>query len=119
MVHDQKEKGGVEVKKPKKERGLLWRRLQEQYDRALGRGLRGEIQGCRQLILQGCEEILEYGKCRIRLSLRDPDACEIIVSGRELVCLSYHPDAVVVQGRIQQITYCCEQKEEDVCASIM
>lgn len=107
------------MKKQRKERGSLWRRLREQYDRATGRGLRGEMQGCRQLILQGCEEILEYGKCRIRLALRDPDACEIIVVGRELVCLSYHPDAVVVQGRIQQITFYCEGEEEDVCASTM
>ncbi|MBR5615442.1 MAG: YabP/YqfC family sporulation protein [Clostridia bacterium] len=102
-------------------RGPLWKRVRDRYDRVTGRCLRGELQGCRQLVLQGCEKILEYGNCRIRLSLRDPDACEIVVCGRELVCLTYHPDAVVVQGMIHYISFCCDGAEwgEDVCGSTM
>ena len=102
------------MKEQKERRVPIWKRMRDHYDRATGRGLRGEMQGCRQLTLQGCEKILEYGNRRIRLALRDPDACEITVLGEELVCLSYHPDAVVVQGVIRHISFCGEDKE-DVC----
>jgi hypothetical protein len=81
----------------------LWQRMRQAYDRVTGQGLRGELQGCRQLTLQGCERILEYGEHRIRLLLRDPDVCDITVLGKQLVCLSYHADAIVVQGLIRQI----------------
>ncbi len=109
------------MKEQKQKRVSLWRRMRDRYDCAMGHCLRGEMQGCRQLTLQGCEKILEYGNRRIRLALRDPDACEITVLGEELICLSYHPDAVVVEGRIYHIVLGREDRtcEEDVCGLSM
>lgn len=90
----------------KKAKQPLWQRMRQAYDRVSGQGLRGELQGCRQLTLQGCERILEYGEHRIRLLLHDPDMSNITVIGNQLVCLSYHADAIVVQGIIRQIMLC-------------
>ena len=73
----------------------LWRRLQAGYERAT-------MSVCRLL----CTGIVEYGKCCIRLAVCDPDAGEMVISGRELYCLSYQPDAVRVKGKICSICFC-------------
>ena len=90
---------------PKEERMALWRRIRETYDRVTAGGCRSEVIGCSRLTLQGCEEILEYGCRCIRLAVKDPDMRQVIVCGEELLCLSYHPDAIQVQGKIHCVRF--------------
>ena len=84
----------------------LWRRLQAGYERATLSVCRLLCTGCSELTVQGCTGIVEYGKCCIRLAVCDPDAGEMVISGRELYCLSYQPDAVRVKGKICSICFC-------------
>lgn len=81
----------------------LRQRIRQAYDRTTCRFCRAELSGCRELTLQGCREILEYGHERIVLSVSDPDAAKITVCGEGLLCLSYHTDAVQIKGNIRQI----------------
>ena len=83
----------------------LWRRMREKYDCAVGRWCRAQMTGGSSIVLQGCEEILEYGPTCICLRVRDPDIERVVVCGVGLVCLSYHPDAIEVQGCIDCIRY--------------
>ncbi len=87
-------------------RSSLWCRVRRACADFAQRGSRAELVGCRHLTLQGCDAILDYGRECIRLSVKDPDVCEVIICGKDLVCLSYHPDAVLVQGVIYGITLC-------------
>ena len=82
------------------EKKALWRRIREGYDGATGRRCRSLITGGGGLVLQGCEEILEYGPTCICLRVRDPEIERVVVCGEGLVCLSYHPDGMEIQGRI-------------------
>lgn len=87
----------------RRERRSLWKRIKAEYGRATWLCCRAEITGGSRMTVQGCREILEYGKCLIRLSVCDPDVRELAVCGEELVCLSYHPDAVMIEGRIRAV----------------
>ena len=78
----------------------LWRRIREGYDSATGRRCRSLITGGSGLVLQGGEEIIEYGPTCICLRVRDPEIERVVVCGEGLVCLSYHPDGMEIQGRI-------------------
>ena len=78
----------------------LWRRIREGYAGATGRWCRTQITGGGGLVLQGCEEILDYGPTCICLRVRDPEIERVVVCGEGLVCLSYHPDGMEIQGRI-------------------
>ncbi len=93
-------------------RSPLWRRIRAEYDRATLTCCRVEMMGCCQMTIQNCTEILEYGRECIRLAIRDPDARQIMICGRELLCLSYHPDAVMIEGCIDSVTFCNEQGSE-------
>ena len=91
----------------------LWRRMRDGYDRAMGRRCRTQMTGGEGIVLQGCEEILEYGPTCICLRVRDPDIERIILCGQGLVCLSYHPDAVDVKGSIECIRVVRRSKETE------
>ena len=89
----------------------LWRRMRDEYDSALGRCCRAQLAGGGGLVLQGCEEILEYGQTCICLRVRDPQIERVIVCGVNLVCLSYHPDAVELQGCIECVRFVRQGQE--------
>lgn len=95
------------------ERRPIWQRMKDEYGRATLRCCRAEIMGCSRMTVQGCREILEYGRCCIRLSVCDPDVRELVVCGEELVCLSYHPDAIMIEGRIRAVSFCDDGKAVD------
>ena len=85
----------------------VWRRLACGYDRLLLRNCRCESMGNRLLTVQGCCEILEYGRECILLSVRDPDVETLCICGRDLLCLSYHPDAIQIRGEISSVAFGC------------
>lgn len=89
----------------------LWRRMRAEYDRVTLNCCRIEAMGSRRVLVQGCEEILAYGRECICLGIRDPDVRVLAINGRELVCLTYHPDAVVVEGEICTLRFCCDVHE--------
>lgn len=89
-----------------KQRKPLWQRMKDDYDRATLRCCRAELMGCSRMTVQGCTEILEYGKQCIRLAVCDPDARELVVCGEGLVCLSYQPDALMIEGRVHALRFC-------------
>lgn len=95
------------------ERRPIWQRMKDEYERVTLRCCRIEIMGCSRMTVQGCREILEYGRCCIRLSVCDPDARELAVCGEELVCLSYQPDAIMIEGRIRTVNLCDQGKAVD------
>ena len=88
-----------------KEKISPWRRLRRRYDHAVLRYVRGELSG-RRLVLYGCREILTYGRECIVLSVEDAEVCAVCVVGRRLLCLSYHSDAVVIEGEICDVRLC-------------
>lgn len=67
--------------------------------------------GACRIVVQGCRDILEYGRETICLAVDDPDIDRLIVCGGELVCLSYHPDAVIIEGNIQTIDFAHHGRE--------
>lgn len=81
-------------------------RMRAEYDRATLAVCRVEARGCRRLVVEGCERILDYGECCICLAVRDPDARCLLVRGRDLRCLSYHPSAVIIEGRMEAVLWC-------------
>ena len=84
----------------------LWRRVRQTYDRTTLSVCRLLCTGGGSMTVQGCTDILEYGKTCIRLSVCDPDIGEVAVCGRNLLCLSYQPDAVRIEGDIDSICFC-------------
>lgn len=82
---------------------MLWKRMRQKYDRATLRTCRMEIMGNRSVLLQGMYEILEYGHGQIHLGVEDAAVESIVITGRDLVCLSYHADGVLVEGTIDNI----------------
>lgn len=87
-------------------------RMKAEYDRATLAVCRVEARGCRRLVVEGCERILDFGECCICLAVRDPDARRLVVRGRGLRCLSYHPGAVVIEGRMETVSW-CETREDE------
>ena len=94
----------------KERRPSLVARMREGYERATLAVCRVEARGCRRLIVEGCERILDYGECCICLAVRDPDARRLLVRGRELRCLSYHPSAVIIEGRMDALVWCEDEE---------
>ena len=88
----------------KREGESVWQRLRQGCDRVLLRNCRCESLSNRLLTVQGCCDIVAYGRECILLAVRDPDVREICICGRDLLCLSYHPDAVQIQGEIFSVT---------------
>ena len=95
----------------KEERTPLWRKMQEHYERATLSVCRVLCTGCGSMTVQGCRDILAYGDTCIRLAVCDPDARQIVILGEELLCLSYHPDAVRIKGRIRSVCFCCSDAD--------
>ena len=87
------------------ERVSVVARIRAEYDRATLAVCRLEARGCRRLVVEGCERILDYGECCICLAVRDPDARRLTIRGRELRCLSYHPSAVIIEGRVEAMVF--------------
>lgn len=87
----------------KKRGGGLRRRLRAAYKEELSLGCRGELTGRRRLMIQGCESILDYDETCIRLCVRSGELEEMVICGKELLCQSYHPDAIVIVGEIGRI----------------
>lgn len=98
-----------------KQRKPLWQKMRDDYGRATLRCCRVELMGRSRMTVQGCTEILEYGKKCIRLAVSDPDARELVVVGKGLVCLSYQPDAVMIEGCVHALRLCdcAEQAREE------
>ena len=88
------------------DRPPLWQRMRDEYGRATLRCCRTEIMGISRMTVQGCKEILEYGRRCIRLSVCDPDVRQMVICGEDMVCLSYHPDAVMIEGCIRTVSFC-------------
>ncbi len=87
----------------------LWRRVCRRYDRLLLHNCRCESLSNRFFTVQGCCDIVEYGRECILLAVRDPDVGQVCICGRNLLCLSYHPDAVQIRGEIFSVTFgCCK-----------
>lgn len=84
----------------KQKREPLRARLRKAFYVATGSHCRMEMQGGREMIVQGCCGIEEYTPCSIILRVRDPDYCFLHICGRALLCSSYHTDAVQVCGEI-------------------
>ena len=96
-----------------KQRKPLWQRMRDDYGRATLRCLRAELTGCTRMTVQGCTEILEYGRQCIRLAVCDPDVRELVVCGEGLVSLSNQPDALMIEGRVHALRFCpCAGQEE-------
>lgn len=87
-------------------------RLRSEYDRATLALCRIEAMGSRRLVIEGCEAIVDYGETCICLAVRDPDARQLMVRGRNLRCLSYHPNAVVIEGRVEALCWCDRDQNE-------
>ena len=90
------------VKQGRKE--SLRGRLRRAIGVATVRQVRGELTGARRFVVQGCDRILDFDERCIRLSLQDADLREMAIEGEALRCVSYHPDAIVITGRIGTIT---------------
>ena len=88
----------------KRQNESLWRRLSRGYDRLMLHNCRCESVGNRFLTVQGCCDITEYGRECIVLTVRDPDVRMLYIRGRDLLGLSYHPDAVQIRGEIFSLT---------------
>ncbi len=65
---------------------------------------RAELTGGRNVLIQGCRDIVCYDPTCISLQVEDPDIGFLSVHGTSLVCLSYHADAVVIEGEIREVT---------------
>lgn len=92
----------------------LWGRVRQTYGRATLSVCRLLCTGGGSMTVQGCTDILEYGRTCIRLSVCDPDVSGVAICGRDLVCLSYQPDAVRIEGEIRTIRFCRCGEEEQV-----
>ncbi len=68
----------------------------------LPRGSLVEIRGQRAVNVRGCGRILCYTEETVRLALSD-GALEI--RGEELICTSYYPGAVGIEGRIFSVNF--------------
>lgn len=101
------------MKREGQKKESLWRRMRREYDRALLHCCRMEMMGRRRLVVQGCRDILEYGRTRIRLAVCDAEIGSLLVCGGELNCLSYHPDAVVIEGEIDTVCFCSGEGSVD------
>ena len=85
----------------KKERRIPLRaRLRKVFCLTTGSHCRMEVQGRREVIVQGCCGIEAYSPCSIVLRVRDPDYCYLHICGSSLLCHSYHTDAVRLCGEI-------------------
>lgn len=78
-------------------------RLRRAYDRLTLCVCRAELTGGRNILIQGCRDILCYDPTCISLQVEDPDVGVLTVRGTSLVCLSYHADAVVIEGKIREV----------------
>lgn len=67
------------------------------------RGLRLDMRGRHTLTVHGCEGILGFTPCEVRLAVKD---ATLTVKGRRLICTSYLAGAVGVEGDICGITFC-------------
>ena len=99
------------MKEEGRRRESLLRRIRCGYDCVMLNHVRMEITGGERVLIEGCQEILEYGRGRICLSVRDARVRSIAVVGSNLRCLSYHPDAVVIEGELESVCFCAEDGE--------
>ena len=90
----------------KGDRETFWQRMRRGYERFSYQRLRFEGEGNHLLTVQGSCAILEYTRECIVLETRDPDVRKVCVCGRDLLCLSYYPDAVRIRGVIVSVTFC-------------
>lgn len=79
----------------------LWDRLARRG--ALSLACRCELTGRRRLLIQGCGSIVDYGDGCVRLAMQGGEMEEMVIGGEALRCQSYHPDAIVIVGRIARI----------------
>ena len=67
------------------------------------RGLRLDMRGRHTLTVHGCQRILDFTPCEVRLAVKD---ATLTVSGRRLICTAYLAGAVGIEGYICGITFC-------------
>lgn len=67
------------------------------------RGLRLDMRGRHTLTVHGCERILDFTPCEVRLAVKD---ATLTVKGRRLICTAYLAGAVGIEGYICGITFC-------------
>lgn len=94
------------MKKTGGERPSLLARMRGGYDRVAFHCTRMEITGGTRVVIEGVTEILDYGNACIRLAVRDARVRAVVVSGENLYCLSYYPDAAVIEGKIASVCFC-------------
>ena len=70
------------------------------------RGLRLDMRGRHTLTVHGCERILDFTPCEVRLAVKD---ATLTVKGRRLICTAYLAGAVGIEGYICGITFCDEE----------
>ena len=67
------------------------------------RGLRLDMRGRHTLTVHGCQRILDFTPCEVRLAVKD---ATLTVKGRRLICTDYLAGAVGIEGYICGITFC-------------
>ena len=67
------------------------------------RGLRLDMRGRHTLTVHGCQRILDFTPCEVRLAVKD---ATLTVKGRRLICTAYLAGAVGIEGYICGITFC-------------
>ena len=70
------------------------------------RGLRLDMRGRHTLTVHGCQRILDFTPCEVRLAVKD---ATLTVKGRRLICTAYLAGAVGIEGYICGITFCDEE----------
>lgn len=91
------------MKKEGHERRSLWKRMKQEYAQLTMKTWRMEWTGRNRIILQGGRKILLYGETKIALSVQDAQVRWIEFDGERLVCLNYHPDAIIIEGMISGV----------------
>ena len=67
-----------------------------------------EMRGKNSLLVRGCRRILGYSPEYILLELKKD---KIAVNGKRLVCTSFHGGSIGVEGVIESLAFCGEEKE--------
>ena len=88
-------------------------RLRRAFCGVTGTHSRIELQSGREMIVQGCCGIEAYEPCRIVLRVRDPELRFLLIVGEELLCSSYHIDALEISGKIFGVRLCREAETWD------
>lgn len=65
-------------------------------------GMRVDLRGRNDVVIHGCCKILDYHPDEVRLQMK---TCRLSVKGVRLRCMSYLAGAVVLDGRIDSVSF--------------